>query len=151
MASRTSLKVRRVGTWTAHQTQSLRGDPEGAGAQGRALLTSRADAVEDYFGVGYGVAGFEMEGANEVFGDFGGLEAFDFAAGFADEMGVAVLVGFFGGVASGVAPGAIFAADSVHEMLAGEGVQRAVDGDGIGGWGQLGENRGDIKRRGGFG
>jgi len=123
----------------------------GRGGKRAALLAPRADAVEDYFGVGDGVAGFEVEGADETLGDFGGLEAFDFAAGFTDEMGVAMLVSFFSGVAGGVAPGAIFAADAVDEVLAGEGVKGAVDRHGIGGGGEFGEDRGDIQRRAGFG
>lgn len=104
--------------------------------KGRGVFLSlgafRAGAVEDDFGVADGVAGADTEGADEVGGDFGFLEAFDAAAGFADEVGMAV-GGVFAGVAEGVAPDAVFAADAMDDGFFGVGVKGAVDGDGIGG------------------
>jgi len=95
------------------------------------LLAFGAEAVEDHFGVADGVAGADVEGGDEGGGDLGLFEAFDFAAGFADEVGVGV--GVSGArVVEGVAPDAVFAADAVENVFGGEGVEGAVDGDGIG-------------------
>jgi hypothetical protein len=95
--------------------------------------------VEDDFGVADGVLGSDGEGFHEIARDFGILEAFDFAAVFADEMGMLVGGGFVG-VAEGVAPDAVFAADAVDDALGVEGVEGAVDGDGIGVRGEFFEN-----------
>ena len=87
--------------------------------------------MEEDFGVADGVAGGDAQGADEAFRDFGAFEALNLAAGFADEVGMLVCGGLVG-VAQGVAPHAVLAADAVEDVLAREGVQRAVDGDGIG-------------------
>lgn len=87
--------------------------------------------MEDDFGVADGIAGGDAEELDEGGRDFGVFEAFDFAAGFADEVGVVMLLGLLF-IAEGVAPDTVFAADAVDEFFAGEGVKGAIDGYGIG-------------------
>lgn len=113
-------------------------------------LAFGAEAVKDDFGVADGVFGADGEGGDEGAGDLGLFKAFDLAAGFADEVGMGVGVAG-AGVVEGVAPNAIFAADAVQDIFGGEGVEGAVDGDGIGVGREFFEDFDGAERARGFG
>jgi len=114
-----------------------------------ALLATGTDAVEDDFRVADGVFFADAQRRDERWWDLGLFEAFDFAAAFADEVGV-VVDGFVGiAAAEGVAPDAVFPADAVSDALGGEGVEGAVDGDGVGFWGEFFEYFDGAERAGG--
>ncbi len=95
--------------------------------------------MKNHFGIADGVLRPDGEGFDKIFGDLGILEALDFAAVFADEVRVLVRGGLMG-VAEGVAPDTVFAADAVDHAFGVEGVEGAIDGDGIGMRGQFFEN-----------
>ncbi len=104
----------------------------------------RAESVEDDFGVRDGVVVRDFEAVDEIDGDRGGDKAFDGAAVFADEVWVLVLRFLLDGTAEGVAPFAILSEDAVDQFLFDEGVERAVDGDGVGMVGHVAEDFGDA-------
>lgn len=89
--------------------------------------------MNDDLGVGDVVFSSQSARVGEGGGDGRSLEAFDGAAFVADEMGVRMtLAVVLARGAGGVAPGAIFAADAVDELVLRQGVERAVNGDRIG-------------------
>ena len=62
-----------------------------------------------------------------------------------------VLVGGgFVRIAEGVTPDAVFAADAVEDVLSGEGVKSAIDGDGVGVRGKFFEDFDGTEGAGGF-
>jgi hypothetical protein len=106
--------------------------------------------VKDDFGVADAVAGLDAQGTDKIGGDFGFLEALDLATVFADKVWVQMSFGVLG-VAQCVSPDAVFSADAVEDVFAGEGVEGTVDGDGIGVRGELFQHLNSTQRSAGFG
>ena len=90
----------------------------------------RARAVQDDFCVADVVPVSHAHLFDKIAGDVGVFEAFDFAAVFADEVGVLVF-GDVVGITDRVHPASVFAADAVDEAFFDEGVEGAVGGDAV--------------------
>lgn len=99
------------------------------------LVTVRTDAVKRDLLLRHFVSFSEFaSGCADV--DWNVGQAFDGAAGVADEVSMSVTIGAGGGEFE--EPAAIVTADSSSKLLADERVQRAVDGDEVGVGRQLG-------------
>jgi hypothetical protein len=86
--------------------------------------------VKEYFGVADGITTIDTERSDKIGGDFGIPEALDDAAMLANEVGMLMGRGFVR--ANAITPDTILTSDAVEDTLTGEGVEGAVDGNGIG-------------------
>lgn len=86
--------------------------------------------MDDDLGILHLVAIADVCGGQQAPRDGRLLKTLNSAAFVADKMCVGV-AGFVVGVAEGISPDAVIALHAVEHLFGGEGVQRAIDGDGV--------------------